>query len=304
MNFTTDNYFSIGQAHVKQGSPCQDYAFSGVSGKVAVAIVADGCSTGGETDVGSRVVARSTLSVIAAQRVLIEQPGWNVHVADLHMRQKTAFAISRETLSLRTSDLLATCLTVICTPTNGVVCMQGDGVAVIIYADGAMDVHNVEWKGQMADGSIVGAPLYPSYSPSDIEAFLVQFHGGNALVNRPIHEKWTVSADGVWTLAESVPHVFSESMDGIVIPVDPVRFASGSVRFVGVFSDGALQVDGVSWQDAVKNLVTFKTLEGAFLTRRMMRQIKEWKKNGDGPLDDIAGAVVYMKEANSEENMR
>jgi hypothetical protein len=45
--------------------PCQDYALSGVTRHLAYAVVADGCSSGGKTDIGARVLALATAIALA-----------------------------------------------------------------------------------------------------------------------------------------------------------------------------------------------------------------------------------------------
>ena len=294
IQFESDHYFCTGHDHLTAGRPCQDYAFSGVSGQVAVAVVSDGCSTGGETDVGARIVARSTTSVILKSRLVIEQPDWHIVPADFHTRQQVHFSTARETLGLRTNDLVATCLTVILTPYTGAVCVQGDGVVAVVYADGTMEVHRFDWKGKGVDGVEVGAPLYPSYGQEGIAQFLQEFHSGNVLAERPIHQVWHVSASGEFHECEPIIHVFRDVMDGVVIPIDREQLVCGDIRCVAVFSDGVTQVDGVDWKEAVSCLLAFKQMAGQFVTRRMMRQVKNWQKPGKGPLDDISCAAVHV----------
>lgn len=301
IQFDPDHYFCIGHDHLTAGRPCQDYAFSGVSGQVAVAVVSDGCSTGGETDVGARIVARSTTSVILKSRLVIEQPDWHIVPAEFHMRQQIHFATAREILGLRTNDLVATCLTVILTRYTGVMCVQGDGVAAVVYMDGTMEVHRFDWKGKGADGVEVGAPLYPSYGQEGVAQFLQEFHSGNILAERPIHQTWHVSASGEFHEREPITHVFRDVMDGVVIPIDREKLVRGDIRCVAVFSDGVTQVDGVDWKEAVSCLLAFKQMTGQFVTRRMMRQVKTWQKTGKGPLDDLACAAVHVNSiADSE----
>ena len=56
-----------------------------------------------------------------------------------------------------------------------------------------------------------------------------------------------------------------------------------------------MQADGMNWQDAVLDLLAFKNLNGEFAKRRMIRFIKDSKKNDKkGPLDDISFAVIRI----------
>lgn len=61
MDYKTNHAFHIGAQHLSLGKPCQDYAVSGsINDTTAYAIVSDGCSSGGETDIGARIVALAT----------------------------------------------------------------------------------------------------------------------------------------------------------------------------------------------------------------------------------------------------
>ena len=64
--YTTDSVFAIGASHVATGKACQDYTLSRASDTYAYAIVSDGCSSGGMTDVGARVLALATATAIRA----------------------------------------------------------------------------------------------------------------------------------------------------------------------------------------------------------------------------------------------
>ncbi len=61
MNFETDNYYLIGDNHLH----CQDYSYSGIiDNKVPYAIIADGCSTAKDSDVGARMITHSVRKFI------------------------------------------------------------------------------------------------------------------------------------------------------------------------------------------------------------------------------------------------
>ncbi len=67
MSLKTDHTFQIGLQHLQTGKPCQDFALSGtIADDLVYAIVSDGCSSGGMTDIGAR------LMVLATKRAIIE----------------------------------------------------------------------------------------------------------------------------------------------------------------------------------------------------------------------------------------
>ena len=87
-------------------------------------------------------------------------------------------------------------------------------------------------------------------------------------------------------------HSLSAGIQGRVIPFSRDELAN--MASISVFTDGVTQVDGVDWKDTVIQLLDFKTTEGAFVKRRMNRLLKDYRKRGDEPSDDIACAVVLI----------
>ena len=84
----------------------------------------------------------------------------------------------------------------------------------------------------------------------------------------------------------------AEGIGAVTIPIRPEEL--GDLEFLAVFSDGVTQIDGLDWKDAVVQLLAFKTTEGEFAKRRMIRLIKDAQAKGKGPVDDIAYAVVRI----------
>ncbi len=75
MKFHTDHHFIIGHGHLADGKPCQDYTLSGLVGGGAYAVVSDGCSSAGQTDIGSRIIAITTGNAIieAIEQTLVSR---------------------------------------------------------------------------------------------------------------------------------------------------------------------------------------------------------------------------------------
>jgi len=110
MKFATDSYFHIGKIHLNNGKPCQDYALSDVFDDAALVIISDGCSTGGHTDVGARMLALSTAVAIREHWAVSRTVLGHTVPQEIGMRQKIAMAGSREILGLDQQDMLATCI--------------------------------------------------------------------------------------------------------------------------------------------------------------------------------------------------
>jgi hypothetical protein len=271
MRFTADHAFHIGTQHLRGGVPCQDYAMSGTTEDYGFAIISDGCSTGGETDIGARIVARSTRQALAwaAPTFFSEER------VDTYCRSADGFA--QGALGLTQSDMLATCGYVATLRNHLAVRLIGDGVIAAKKKNGDLIATRVDW----ADNT----PLYRAYADDHFERFIAAHGGRDAMamtVTRHIR-RGDARDDKV------IPQALYESLRGFGDAMSLRDF-----EFVAVFSDGVTQVDGVDWRDAVAELMAFKSSEGAFVKRRMLRFLKDCQAHGKGPVDDISMACIHI----------
>jgi len=137
----SDSYFTIGDLHIRSGKPCQDYSIARVMEDRAIAIVSDGCSSGGLVDVGARILAHAMLSSY------IEHQAVNIVVDTL-----------RKMMRLEWEDMLATLVYVYIEPSCSRLVFFGDGSAVINYVDHT-ELILVKYES--------GAPYYYSYKLSN-----------------------------------------------------------------------------------------------------------------------------------------
>lgn len=262
----TDAHFIIGQTHAAAGLPCQDYALTGQVTGGTFAIVADGCSSGGRTDVGARLVTQATdqalrfspQAVVPARQVLMQA--------------------SQRMLNLNRTDMLATCLYAQTHDDDVTVHVQGDGVVALGRADGQILAGLFEWSRN--------APAYPSYADDGFAAFKA-FYGDEP--NPLTLEWWSVTPTGAEYL-DTVRFGLDEAVRGITLD-----YRLAGLDRVAVFTDGVTQIDGVDWTDAVRSLLAFKTRQGAFARRRMNRFVRDVSLTGRGPLDDLAYAVIITE---------
>lgn len=265
MRFAVDSYFSIGAAHVVAGSPCQDYAVSGADRDWVCAVVSDGCSTGGRTDVGSRIVGLATIEAcrIAPSRLAITA------------NQNYILAITRDGLGLRKNDLLATCLYVRVDGQGAYFHLQGDGVIATKRSDGSIAMTRFDWANN--------TPFYPAYTPNGDEEAFFAAHGGResfGLIAECLDQNGA---------SEKLSFTATEGVNGISFWID-----LNKVEFAAVFSDGVTQIDGVNWEDAVTELMNFKNVTGEFVKRRSMAALRKFKETGKGPVDDFSMAVIHV----------
>jgi hypothetical protein len=270
MELKTDHSFHIGEQHVRQGKPCQDYALSGtLLENLSYAIVSDGCSSGGMTDIGARLLS------LALKQGL--ETGATRGIVD----RTTAYLTSMQrSLELTTRDMLATGLLAFANNNQLVsVLVIGDGVVVEKPIVGSLIATKYEWS--------YNTPFYLAYGAELRKQFLDR----TPTLTR---ESWSISSETNWRLIateEVSPYIAVEH--GCWWEYEPPH-GPWNLDSIAVMSDGVLQVDELPWQRVVWELMNFKSTSGQFATRRMNRFITEAKKQGRGPIDDIAMAVINL----------
>lgn len=268
MRFAADHAFRIGNQHLRGGLPCQDYALSGTFPGGAFAVVSDGCSSAGHTDVGARIVA---LTAAAAARIRVPIP---LHLLETKWASPP-FGLARD-------DLLATCVWATAADDGVAAGIMGDGVVAVGYKSGDVCVDRLEWANN--------APAYPAYTVDGFTSFAAAQGGFDA--EAATATCFRAHADGSITGLRERSLQLNFIANGNYVIWWPLT----SVSFVAVFSDGVAQIDGVDWKAAVLDLLSFKTTAGAFARRRMHRFVEDVSKVGKGPLDDVAFAAILLED--------
>lgn len=268
MRFSADSYFCIGAAHVTAGKPCQDYALSRSTDDSACAVVSDGCSTGGHTDIGSRIMALAACNSVTGGRTS--------RSADED--RESIVESARDLLHVFPTDMLATCILASVDHTGAYYRVHGDGVVAVGTAYGGIEMSHFEW----ADNT----PFYPAYSEADRQRF-IQVHGDEGRYR--LRSETVFEPDSNSFL---IPYTVREGMQGILRRFPPQYLLD--IKFIAVFSDGVAQIENVGWKDAIRELLAFKSTTGEFVKRRAMAAIRKWKESGKGPIDDFSMAVIYI----------
>ena len=280
MRFVADHHFVIGSHHVNQGKPCQDHALSFVRSPAAFGVVSDGCGSGGETDLGARIINFSTRALLWVPRDLPEgEDALSGFIPLIKKEQPKLLAQLKTLLALEETDLLATSIIACLGPSRGWVHCVGDGVVAAKFADGSLLFSRLEWGNNM--------PFYPAYAEQK-ENFVVA-HGGK---DRSVlsDECWLFTEENGYVRAGETRYTLASAMEGVTFHYHDDDYQK--LVALAVFTDGVTQVDGVDWKDVVRSLLNFKTIEGQFAKRRMNRFVKDMQKTGKGPLDDLAYAVI------------
>lgn len=292
LQVSADHHFSIGHEHVHSGKPCQDHALSLATDSMACAVISDGCSTGGETDMGARVLTFATVAAVKAydaryKGALAEQGV----VAEVNTQQRIVLGTVREALGLARNDMLATCGYAFVTRDGAVMHLAGDGVTAIKYRDGHINFYNYNWGK---------APFYPQYREEHGGAGYVREHG---TPDTPalIEEAWcyTPGTENPFQKTGEQTLTVEVGMRGVT-KVLSSESLHAEIDAIAVFTDGVLRVENVDWKEVVLALLSFKTTAGQFVKRRLNRALKDFRCHGKGPMDDIAYAVIHVTAITTE----
>jgi hypothetical protein len=292
-----DAHFRMGTGHNAEGSPCQDFATFGNVGGVPYAVVSDGCSSGGRTDLGARLLAMTAARTIADGLKAPQRASWgdgddewsNSPMADrkLLVEQVIAKVLAIGDLTdLRQSDMEATLGVVHALPGGRTrAALFGDGLVVARRLNGSMDVHTVDWAGNM--------PGYPWYMRSDQarKVFVDQSEAlardGNRAACIVTHHR--IDASGVVVGMRLDEYAADKGLDGFQFTYE----VPAEIDSLAVMTDGALQVSGLGWQEVVSALASFGPARaGEFVRRRMTRGLALLAKENHRPVDDIAVAAI------------
>jgi hypothetical protein len=265
--FHADAHFRMGTAHEAEGSCCQDYALAGNT----YAIVSDGCSTSGRTDIGARLWCLSAKHHFDRQGDLA------------YLRENVTFSARcwMDTLNLRYADMDAT-LGIVCHEPDGRLrtILLGDGV-IAVKRDYCVEIVTVEWSGNM--------PGYPSYQMDHERrvAFETQSEAFAREEDRAAyHVTWQIISDGGGTLRVE-QSTAAKGLRGVDISW------GGNIDAIAVMTDGVSQVSGLDTQTVVTELLSIgPARQGAFAKRRLQAALKKFARDGHKPVDDISIAVL------------
>jgi hypothetical protein len=249
----SDCAFWIGKTH----PICQDYALAGTGQGMAYAIVCDGCSSSLHTDIGARLLAKTTEGLLQN---------------DDAQEAVTRAACCAELLGLPLMCLDATLLTVWASEDTFTARCYGDGVVALGHLDGAWEAFVVTYAANY--------PRYPSYLRDSARSSLWGAQPGNV---KQI-EHWQSTQDGLVTCESTISDQEYETYTG----------NSAEVQFVAVLSDGVQSFTEVAVPDVLAALLSFKNHAGQFVQRRAQAFLKGCAKTGWQSHDDVSLGVVWL----------
>jgi len=289
VNFYADHHFVISDTHLTAGKPCQDYALSSVDTGAAFAIISDGCSTGGHTDVGSRIIALSNLNALREYWLRGNKSLSELISQEVSVHQRIKLSAIREILGLKNEDMYATSLYAYVISEGGIIHLQGDGVIVLQYQNGDIVASRFDWANN--------APFYPAYAGQSLIDFIA-LQGKNLDGLQLKEEKWQ-RTNSEWQPITILCHNLRQGMQGITSVITK-EMLDNRIAFIGIFSDGICQIEGKDWKDAITDLMSFKNTTGEFVKRRINSAVRQYKNEGKRLNDDLSMAVIRIEHKTKE----
>ena len=275
----TDSAFWIGKTH----RVCQDYVLAAHGQEEACIILADGCSSSPDTDIGVRLLVKSAERLLPAVPVAEDdRAAWEAY----HARAVHHAADYTRRLDLSDACLDATLLTIKMADGAFVAGCYGDGVVALGRRDGRIEVYTISFAASY--------PQYPSYLLDGARRQRWEAQPGNA----KCVEKWVLGGVGERE-AEARPSQGA---------VELFTGSTADYRFVAVLSDGVQSFGQIERTDTTRTtlplaaadvlvqLLAFKGGRGQFVQRRVQAFQKACQGHGWHHADDMSLGVVWLDD--------
>lgn len=293
----TDCAFWIGRTH----EVCQDYALAATQKGFSYVILADGCSSSDDTDIGARLLAKSAehllpaltpfpVNSVSSSRGLEEWIAYEEWI-NYHETAIRAAAECACCLDLAPCCLDATLMTI--KAENGIFLAScwGDGVVALGRRDGTVDVFAISFAASY--------PQYPSYLLDNTRSQQWATQPGN----KKRVQRWTL------TQAASIKPKEEESdAEESHAAMELYGGTAAEYRFVAVFSDGVQSFARtertetsrttlpMGLAEVLAELLAFKSGQGKFVQRRVQSFRKECQKREWHHADDVAVGVLWLDD--------
>lgn len=260
----SDYFFTIGRTHLV----CEDYSLRRLT-PVPLLVVCDGCSASEHSDLGARLLALATQHFFQ-QHVTNTRPDY--HVLGQQVIQQAANIASQ--LSTSTEVLDATLMVCFLMDAHIYVYVYGDGVILARNSAGQIHWQEIEFSHN--------APYYLSYWLSEERRAEYARYSSKPL-------SLADSATGQTTiLPYDSPLIFSFPLDDYAT----VAIASDGIKQFYRITPGEM----LAIPDVAENILNFKSLEGEFVKRRVLRALQNYAQEGVLPADDLSLAVFAWQE--------
>lgn len=293
-----DHYFEIGSTH----KVCEDYAMSGVfktpqisEGSVnyynewQYAIVCDGCSSGSNSDLASRLIALGARSVmqeaISSMSTMYHRDNTGLALEGyMQTNLKREFLAMANAVHIHPSDFLSTLMMAVKSGGSHFVFWLGDGVLYMKEGDREEIVHRSYPSN---------APMYPAYWQNDNYLAEYKKESPKCIEKHYVYKKQELVEHRESVVSSTAPYVHCPDWDlGITCPEMIAMFSDGIETFRGYLE--LPTVEEIPMLDVLRDCVAFKNCNGEFVTRRCRAVIRKLaNQNGAFHEDDFSMAAIY-----------
>jgi len=274
-----DSGFVIGRSHQDTAKPCQDYALAGHGGALAWALVSDGCSTGGLTDIGARLWVHAARQVLTAATALPDDLGRLHEQVQAHARpllQPFAAEDAYATLGLVVGD-----------GERARAALWGDGLVAALSTSGELQCWEVHYA--------LNAPRYPAYDAA-CDAVAAHLARWQQLVrdSEVCIQHLRCDAAGR-VLDQHTGRRAAATHPGLWLAWDDLA----PLQALLVCTDGVASTPGRTALDSVRELLQVRNPNGQFLRRRLGALARSWRRNpgqAQAPVDDLGAAALWWSD--------
>lgn len=264
-----DTAILTGARHTSSATPCQDYCAAGMlpDGR-AWGVIADGCSTGGQTDLGARAWA------LAAREVIKLVPDFETEPETI--RQLILEHAAPLLNMLDQADGYATLGLLQVKEKHVRAMVFGDGVLIARHLDGGVTFINITYGAN--------APFYLNYlrEPGMVDAWRTKYAGQQ---RRAVMMRY--DADGI------LVDLKTDTQPGEAPWVWDANVESDELELVMLATDGATDA-GETPAQTIRDIAAVKTPVGEFMKRRIAKLTRTWQRAGQMPADDFSVAAIWL----------
>lgn len=266
-----DAYFSIGSTH----QVCQDYAIANGD----FVILSDGCSSAKNSDWGARLLANAAYNILKRTKPLFQ----DINKFSLNVLQAANSAVER--LELHPDCLAATLLCAY--KSNGT-------INAFIIGDGYIIARNKERLTVISHMFDTGAPWYLYYNLNDDlkDAYQDHFGHGKLIVDHKIFEKEKCIYSDEYSYNiqnfRTMPYSFPEEFDLVGVASDGLKTFVQSAKNDTSITNKSVDIDNI-----IRDLFSFKTLEGQFVHRRCQKFMRDCASKNIKHTDDFSLGVLH-----------
>lgn len=258
-----DNFLIQGNSH----TICEDYTYYAQDDYF---IVADGCSSSPNTDIGARLLTHLFSAELEHNRPL------TVDSLDKILKKATEIIHSFK-LSSFSLDSTLLCGYIKDKIIN--INLFGDGYLFVKYKDGSNLIIEIEYTDN--------APYYLRVNCDELykKQWLEHFPNNRLKI------------------IEYIQNSISKTMNSNVTNYPSYSFDLDNIEYIGIASDGLASFvnplgDIKSPKEVIDDILSFKNNKGAFVKRRLKKMIKNYGKDGFHNYDDVSVAVFHNGENN------